>query len=1323
MLCMSLLAGCGGASDVSDLLNQGEANVTLVINRATDAGGSVSADVGALSCPTDCDETYPVDTSVTLTATADTGYTFTGWSGTGVTCGSSASCTLTLTESLTVTVTFSRDANTQRDLSVAVTGTGTVGSAPSGISCPADCAGSFADGTSVTLTAVSGSGFKFSSWSGAGCSGSTPTCTVAMTASRSVTATFVAVPPVTQALTVTLSGSGTVASSPAGITCTNDCSAPFTQGSTVTLGASPASGYQFTGWTGACSGTGACAVVMSVARSVGATFTPVAPNTVALNVVLNGSGAVTSTPAGIDCGSICSASFTSGASVKLTAVPASGYTFTGWTGSGCSGIAACTVVLSSATSVAATFTQVKYTLSVSKIGSGTVTSDVGGINCGTACSASFTPTTRVVLTAAPSAGYAFTGWSGSACSGTGTCAITMAAATSVTATFTQVTYVLAVSLNGSGSITSSPAGISCGSACSASFTSGASVTLSASPASGYVFSGWTGACTGTGACTVAMTAARSVSAGFATVATSTYSLDVAITGSGTVLSSPAGVSCTSTCRATFNANTAVTLTATPASGLDFSGWSGACAGTAICTVTLSAATSVTAIFTDPASPIGMGTATPQTAHPRLWLSDPVTLSRLTAAAKANSIEWAALKGFCDANTTPSWDYQGSEYLHHIANFALCYRVTMAASGASAAAPYAAKALTLLKSAQVLGFTTYSTDSGYGIRNYVPAMALGLDWLYDYAPLDASTKSSLIARINAWLNWYASNGYCSFDTSNCSPSVITNYNSGYVLSQVLAGIALYGDDASGAAIWTKGMALYNSARTTFDARMPGGSWPEGWNYGGGVYERYSMIASGLKTGTGDAGYTNFQWLSNNATFKRNALSPDAKFVYDDGMWSGNAVGVPSSNDMVLAGYLAGWASANGKLAKNYIDQVKATAPLTGIEEWKRFAFYDPSAVAADLSGATKSYWAKGTGVVTMRSDWASAAGTWGSFVSGPYLSAEGEQSMDQGHIEVYNGAPLLINAGVALYGTPQQQSTVFENTYTLEGRSDISYSGQQGVTGTCPNPNGNNPIGINAHLDGGSYVFTTGEFSAAYQDPTQANNSSTGCAKPPVNWLSRSTLYVRPGLFVVYDQIVKASSQTNMSPTMHLHFPTKPTAQSTDNRRITVDNGPGRLFVASVLPAAGTANVVSETINANTGPGVSSYHFSLAPSSVAPSYVNFLTVLRAGQSTAAYTAPTVTLISGTSAYGSDISGLLASEATSGIVTVFADNGTLAPPTSLQYQHPARPGSTHYVALLKSNTTYGVTYSSASGTYSVSVSVGTSGTLSLKTDSAGVLRFTE
>jgi Divergent InlB B-repeat domain len=513
-LCLLTLAGCGGSGDaVTGLVNPDGGMVSLVVNRA--GLGSVTADSGALTCPQDCDEVYPVGTKVTLTAAAETGYSFTGWSGSGVSCGSSASCELTLSESLTVTATFSQDAATQRELNVVVNGSGAVSSVPAGIACPTACNASYQSGTSVTLTATATSGNRFTGWSGAGCSGSAASCIVNMTAAQGVTATFA---PITQVLSVTVTGSGSVGSNPTGINCGSSCTAAFNQGSSVTLAASPEAGYQFAGWTGGlCSGTGTCTVVMSAARTVGASFTQVAANTAALNVVLNGSGSVTSTPAGINCGTACSAAFATGTSVSLSAVPATGYSFTAWNGGGCTGTGACVVALTAATSVAATFTQIKYTLSVSKTGSGTVTSNVGGINCGATCSASLNTGTAVTLTATPASGYAFTGWSG-ACTGTGTCTTTMNAARSVVASFAQLTYVLSVALTGSGTVTAMPAGINCGTTCTAAYASESTVTLTAVPASGNQFSGWGGACSGTTTnCTVAMTAAKSVTAGFAVV--------------------------------------------------------------------------------------------------------------------------------------------------------------------------------------------------------------------------------------------------------------------------------------------------------------------------------------------------------------------------------------------------------------------------------------------------------------------------------------------------------------------------------------------------------------------------------------------------------------------------------------------------------------------------------------------------------------------------------------------------------------------------------------------------------------------------------------
>jgi putative metal-binding protein/hemolysin type calcium-binding protein/List-Bact-rpt repeat protein len=80
----------------------------------------------------------------------------------------------------------------------------------------------------------------------------------------------------------------------------------------------------------------------------------------------------------------------------------------------------------------------QFTLTVSKsgTGSGTVSSSPAGIDCGADCTQDYDETATVTLSATPAAGSTFTGWSGSGCSGTGTCQVSMSAARSVTAGFT-----------------------------------------------------------------------------------------------------------------------------------------------------------------------------------------------------------------------------------------------------------------------------------------------------------------------------------------------------------------------------------------------------------------------------------------------------------------------------------------------------------------------------------------------------------------------------------------------------------------------------------------------------------------------------------------------------------------------------------------------------------------------------------------------------------------------------------------------------------------------------------------------------------------------
>ncbi|MGZ4309671.1 MAG: InlB B-repeat-containing protein, partial [Gaiellaceae bacterium] len=230
-------------------------------------------------------------------------------------------------------------------------------------------------------------------------------------------------------------------------------------------------------------------------------------------------------------------------------------------------------------------------------GSGTVTSNPAGISCGSTCSHVFAYRTDVTLTATPSPGSSFTGWSGD-CSGTGTCTLALAANHSATATFALAPKTLTVSKygTGTGTVTSSPAGIDCGATCSRTYTHGTVVTLTAIPSPGSSFLQWLGDCPDLeGPCTVTMSSNQTV---IATFVPATHTLTVARAGGGSGSVAGTAISCPGACSARYASGTLVTLIATPASGSVFGGWSGGgCRGTGSCAVTISSDQTVTATFT------------------------------------------------------------------------------------------------------------------------------------------------------------------------------------------------------------------------------------------------------------------------------------------------------------------------------------------------------------------------------------------------------------------------------------------------------------------------------------------------------------------------------------------------------------------------------------------------------------------------------------------------------------------------------------------------------------------------------------------------------
>jgi hypothetical protein len=330
-------------------------------------GKVTSTPEGLIDCGSTCWTSFSGGGHVTLAATPESGFVFDGWAGD---CSGTGTCDVALTglrnvgavfkprsiPSGTSTLTIANN-DPGEDQGKGVVRVSWPGLAEAKVCDIDECEfDGVPNGVRVKIQPVPAPNTELSEYGGA-CTGKALQCVVILDQDAGVSTGFQNAGALTTSfgLNLTRSGGGAVQSVPPGIDCggATGCRAAFKPGLAVRLTASPGSGFTFGGWSGDCSGTAGCSVSMSVSRTVSAVFRG-ARDQLQVTKVGRGLGTVTSDPAGLACGSVCSYAFRRGSAVTLRAAPGGKSRFRGWSGA-CTGKQSCALTIGASVEVTAGF--------------------------------------------------------------------------------------------------------------------------------------------------------------------------------------------------------------------------------------------------------------------------------------------------------------------------------------------------------------------------------------------------------------------------------------------------------------------------------------------------------------------------------------------------------------------------------------------------------------------------------------------------------------------------------------------------------------------------------------------------------------------------------------------------------------------------------------------------------------------------------------------------------------------------------------------------------------------------------------------------------
>ena len=557
-------------------------------------------------------------------------------------------------------------------------------------------------------------------------------------------------------------------------------------------------------------------------------------------------------------------------------------------------------------------------------------------------------------------------------------------------------------------------------------------------------------------------------------------------------------------------------------------------------------------------------------HPRILLT-PQRLAALSALKARGADSWTTLLEQCDGATseTITSGYEAWDWANAALALSICARVMNKPDYADRGVKYLAA---ILDDRYKVGDgeggdTLVHHDEGYPIRTRGAMAAIVYDWLHDAPKMDDALRKKVISRLVSFTSWFKEKGY-----NHDEP--ISNYYMGYFGAVAFGGIACEGEDPAAADLRKQTQEMWNKEIVPkYSAKLAGGDFPEGWQYGDMVGAFLAIYAEAEATAHPGAKpvFADLPWLRDTVAYHAHSLLPDGKHVYDTGDWSDKpALGPPHTLFAIATVF------PQDDLASKQARALSKLARDDHAEEWRWLSALadDPSRPSEDPRKGTASYLARGTATMLARTQWTPSA-VFVALSSAPSLSDH--QHLDAGHFEIVRGSdPLLIDGGgYSAYSSLSHNVVIVDDPaqdpdFEKHKRTDpITYKRNQGTW--------SDTASIARFEDASGVAYAMADYASAFNPGGYPENTRRAVTRAERELVfSRAKMSGSQGessRVVVYDRFTV--TQPQFTTTFILHGGPAPDLHGNVAR---FSHDASSAWVTTLLPANVTGSLVDESKN-------------------------------------------------------------------------------------------------------------------------------------------------